>query len=100
MCIRSKTTAFFFAVLAILALPLGAQSQKKTTYAGVGFMGLSPNLTDTLASYSVKDTLYGGTVSFAVNPWFTVGADVLYLGDKSFYFENGYAFLVAKAILR
>ena len=73
--------AAFLAALAILAAPLGAQSQKKTSYAGVGFMGLSPNFTDTLASFSATDTLYGGTVSFAVNPWFTVGADVLYLGD-------------------
>jgi hypothetical protein len=44
-------------------------------------MGLSPNLVDTMNVFSVSDTLYGGTVSFSVNPWFTVGADVLYLGD-------------------
>lgn len=61
-------------------------SQGDTSYAGVGFMGLSPNLTDTVASYSIADTLYGGTVSFAVNSWFTVGADVLYLGD--IYYEK------------
>ncbi|MCX8012769.1 MAG: hypothetical protein N3A02_00575, partial [Rectinema sp.] len=29
----------------------------------------------------IKDTLYGGTVSFAVNRWFSVGADVVYFGD-------------------
>ena len=66
-------------ISAVFAFPAFAQS--KTSYAGVGFMALSPNLSDTLSSYSVNDTLYGGTVSFAVNPWFTVGADVLYLGD-------------------
>jgi len=91
MRIRFSKTVFFFTVLVILAVPLGAQSQKKTSYAGVGFIGLSPNLTDTLASYSVADTLYGGTVSFAVNPWFTVGADVLYLGDIYYGKDaNGY----------
>ena len=56
-------------------------AQTKPTYAGVGFIGLSPNLVDTVNAYSISDTLYGGTVSFSVNPWFTVGAEVLYLGD-------------------
>ena len=71
--------AVFVAAFAIFSFPVSAQA--KTSYAGVGFMGLSPNLSDTLSAYSMNDTLYGGTVSFAVNPWFTVGADVLYLGD-------------------
>jgi hypothetical protein len=57
-------------VFAILAAPVSAQTE--SSFARVGFMALSLNLTD---------TLYGGSVSFAVNPWFTVGADVLYLGD-------------------
>jgi opacity protein-like surface antigen len=78
---RSRAIAISLAILLTLAIPLGAESQKKISYAGVGFMALSPNFTDTLASYSIADTLYGGTVSFAVSPWFTVGADVLYLGD-------------------
>lgn len=91
MRMRSRTLVIFFSVLVILAVPLSAQSQKKASYAGVGFIGLSPNLTDTLTSYSIADTLYGGTVSFAVNPWFTVGADVLYLGDI-YYGEDSNGF--------
>lgn len=72
-------TATLILLFALCAGLTGAQ--QAPTYAGVGFMGLSPNLVDSLHSYSVSDTLYGGTVSFSVNPWFTVGAEVLYLGD-------------------
>ncbi|MCX7027548.1 MAG: hypothetical protein NT061_08725 [Spirochaetes bacterium] len=72
-------SAVILALLMICLFP--ASAQVKGTYAAVGFMGLSPVLADALASYSVADTLYGGTVSFSVKPWFTVGADVLYLGD-------------------
>jgi len=75
------------AVLAIFVFPASAQA--KASYAGIGFMALSPNLSDTLSSYSISDTLYGGTVSFAVNPWFTVGADVLYLGDIYYGRDSG-----------
>ena len=80
-----RSIACIVIVLA-LAVAVPTWSQEGTSYAGVGFMGLSPNLTDTVASYSIADTLYGGTVSFAVNSWFTVGADVLYLGD--IYYEK------------
>jgi len=73
-----KLTALAVA-FALFAVPVSAQA--KVAYAGVGFMGLSPDFADTLSSYSIGDTLYGGTVSFALNPWFTVGTDVLYLGD-------------------
>ncbi len=75
-----RSLAAIIIVLAIAAA-MPVWSQGSGSYAGVGFMGLSPNLTDTLASWSIADTLYGGSVSFAVNSWFTVGADVLYLGD-------------------
>lgn len=82
---RQRLVAVIVIILALTAA-VPAWSQGGTSYAGVGFMGLSPNLTDTLASWSIADTLYGGTVSFAVNSWFTVGADVLYLGD--IYYDN------------
>ena len=78
------TVAAIAIILAAVLVP--GWSQNTTSYAGVGFMGLSPNLTDTMSSWSIADTLYGGTVSFAVNSWFTVGADVLYLGD--IYYDN------------
>jgi hypothetical protein len=76
---KLPTMAVLFSAFAVLVFPLAAQT--KTSYAGVGFIGLSPNLSDTLSSYSLDGTLYGGTVGFALNPWLTVGTDVLYLGD-------------------
>jgi len=75
-------SAILFALLTFCSG--SALAQAKVTYASAGFLALSPNLSDTISAYSVADTLYGGTVSFSVNPWFSVGADVLYLGDSYF----------------
>lgn len=76
---KSRIAAFAMLMLVFAGAPLW--SVPADSYASVGFMGLSPALTDTIAAWSIKDTLYGGTVSFAVNRWFTLGAEVLYLGD-------------------
>ena len=110
--VKAKThikIAIAVLISAVFAFPAFAQS--KTSYAGVGFMALSPNLSDTLSSYSVNDTLYGGTVSFAVNPWFTVGAGYIlredtparlfeHVSETAFYLGDGYAFVTAKLVLR
>jgi hypothetical protein len=78
-----------FSILVLLTLCAGkAFAQATPTYASVGFMAASPDLADTLSAYAVSDTNCGGTVSFSVNPWFSVGADVLYLGDV-YYGKDG-----------
>ncbi|MGB4573336.1 MAG: outer membrane beta-barrel protein [Rectinemataceae bacterium] len=79
--IGKKRMKFAILALAVLACAIPAQAQGRDTYASVGFMGISPNLTDTMADFQVDDMLYGGTVAFAVSPWFTLSADVLWLGD-------------------
>lgn len=58
-----------------------AFAQKIKGEAGIGFMAISPPLADTFAAFSVKDMLYGVTVSYAVRPWLGVTTDVMYLGD-------------------
>jgi len=65
---------FFIALAPIAAAP-------SRSHAAVGLMAVSPPVRDTLASFSIADTLYGGTVSYALSPWFSLGAEVLYLGD-------------------
>lgn len=62
------------------------------SHAAVGLMAVSAPLSDTLVSFSIADTLYGGTVSYALNPWFSVGAEVLYLGDIYYGKDSGAAF--------
>ena len=43
---KSRKILSFIALAAILAIhTIPASAQAKTSYAGVGFMGLSPNLT-------------------------------------------------------
>ncbi|MDP2790369.1 MAG: outer membrane beta-barrel protein [Rectinemataceae bacterium] len=86
MFMKNQRSLAVIVMLLAVAGAVPAWSHEGTSYAGVGFMGLSPNLIDTMDSWSIADTLYGGTVSFAVNSWFSVGADVLYLGD--IYYEK------------
>jgi len=82
------------AILVFIALAGAAAlfAQENGSYASVGFMGISPNLSDARADFRTEDLLYGGTVSFAVNPWFSLGADVLWLGDIYYGPEGAIAF--------
>ncbi|MGB9686843.1 MAG: outer membrane beta-barrel protein [Rectinema subterraneum] len=71
----------FLAVVCLLAVS-PVLAQKVQGEAGIGFMAISPNLTDTIANFAVGDMLYGVTVNYAVRPWLSVSTDVLYLGDS------------------
>jgi len=57
--------------------------------AGIGFMAISPPLTDTLSSFDMQDMLYGVTVSYVVRPWLGVSTDVMYLGDLYYGPDSG-----------
>jgi hypothetical protein len=56
-------------------------AQKINGEAGIGFMAISPPLTDAIAAFDVKEMLYGVSVSYSVRPWLGVTTDVLYFGD-------------------
>ncbi len=79
MYARRTTAASVVFLLMIALAPIAAAPSR--SHAAVGLMAVSPPLSDTLASFSIAEALYGGTVSYALSPWFSVGAEVLYLGD-------------------
>ncbi len=82
------------ALVCVLFLWAGAPvfAAPSRSHAGVGLMAFSPPLSDTLTSFSIADTLYGGTVNYALTPWLSVGAEVLYLGDIYYGKDSGGAF--------
>jgi hypothetical protein len=75
--------------LLLLRVAVFASATPSRSYAAVGLMAVSPPLSDTLASFSIADTLYGGTVNYALSPWLSVGAEVLYLGDIYYGKDSG-----------
>lgn len=78
-----RRTAIVFIVL-LLAAVCAAPSvfaQKTKGEAGIGFLAISPPLSDTLTAFNVSDMLYGVTVNYALRPWISVSTDVMYLGD-------------------
>lgn len=68
-------------ILALIAVALPVSAQKTRGQAAIGFMAVSPNLTDASAGLNVADMLYGATVSYSIRPWIGVSTDILYLGD-------------------
>jgi hypothetical protein len=81
-------TAAAVVCLLLIVLSPGAAAPSRS-HAAVGLMAVSPPASDTLVSFSIADTLYGGTVSYALSPWFSLGAEVLYLGDI-YYGKDSY----------
>jgi hypothetical protein len=68
-------------VMLFICIVPSAFAQTLGGEAGIGFMAISPPLTDTLSSFDMQDMLYGVTVSYVVRPWLGVSTDVMYLGD-------------------
>ncbi len=81
--------ALLLAALAASLVAAPAFAQKEQGAAAIGFMAISPNLSDAASGAGVADLLYGATVKYRIRPWFEVGTEVLYLGDA--YYGPGAA---------
>ncbi|HNV36985.1 MAG TPA: outer membrane beta-barrel protein [Rectinema sp.] len=78
---RSKRSWLLIGIILFICAFTPTFSQNLRGEAGIGFMAISPPMSDTISAFDIKDMLYGVNVSYLIRPWLGVSTDVMYLGD-------------------